>query len=53
VGVGPHDRPVLSPAVLVAGADGCNVCNRSLGLELEVVGVDRIHPLLGPTQHVE
>jgi hypothetical protein len=53
MGVTPHDYPVLPVAVPLAGANRCNIRNWSPGLELEVIGVDQVHPLPSPAQYVE
>jgi hypothetical protein len=53
VDVGSYDHPVFSLAVPLARADGHDVCNRALGPELEVVGVDQAQALHGPPQYME
>jgi hypothetical protein len=53
VGVSPHDRLVLPLAVPLAGTNNRDVHNGSLGLELDVVGANQIHPLPSPAHYVE
>jgi hypothetical protein len=41
VDVGLYDHLVISPAVPLVGADGCDVRDWAVGLKLEVVGVNQ------------
>jgi hypothetical protein len=53
VGVGPHDRPVLPPAVTLVRANCRSISNWTPSSKLEVVGANQVHPLPGPAQHVK
>jgi hypothetical protein len=41
VDIGPYDHSVFSLAIPLARADGRDVRDRALGVELEVVGIDQ------------
>jgi hypothetical protein len=51
--VSPHDHPIVPPVVPLARVDRHNIRNWSPRSELEVVGANWVHPLLGPAQDVE